>query len=67
MTERLLTPADVAERLQISRVWASKLMSRGDIAVTRVGRLHRVTEASLADYIAANTSPARRARRGTAA
>lgn len=66
-TDQLLTSADVAQRLQISHDWAARLMARGDIAVTRIGRMVRVTEQSLADYIAANTASPRRSRKGVAA
>lgn len=65
--ERLLTAADVAERLQISQQWAAKLITRGEIAATRIGRKVRVTEESLADYIARNTAKPRSSRRGAAA
>lgn len=68
MTNRLLTLDDVAERLQVSRDWAGRLVSRGDIAATRVGKRRvRVSEESLAAFIAANTATPRRARKGSAA
>jgi len=59
----LLNAAGVAARLGISRWHAYKLMERGEIAVTRIGRAVRVSEESLAAYIAARTSVPRRTRR----
>lgn len=65
--EPLLTSADVAERLKISQQWAAKLMTSGEIGVTRIGRMVRVTEEALAEYVARNTAKPRSARRGAAA
>lgn len=65
--ETLLTAGDVAKRLQISEQWASRLITRGDIAATRIGRKVRVTEESLADYVRRNTAKPRSTRRGAAA
>lgn len=52
MNERLLTPAEVAERLQISKAMAYNLMKRGDIDVVRIGSLVRVRAEDLERFIA---------------
>lgn len=67
MSSDLLTVQDAAKRLGVSVDWMYRLAGRGDIAVTRVGRLVKFTDAAINDYIAANTSEPRRARKGTAA
>lgn len=67
MTAQLLTPEQVAERLAVSKDYASRLMTRGDLAVTRVGRRVRCTEQAVADYIAQHTAPSRKSRKGQAA
>lgn len=67
MTDRLLTVPEVAERLGVSVDWTYRVCERGDIAVTRIGNRVRVTEDSLAAYIARNTSKPRSARKGAAA
>lgn len=67
MMAQLLTPEQVAERLAISEDYARRLMTRGDLAVTRVGRRVRCTEQAIADYIAQHTAPSRRSRKGAAA
>lgn len=67
MTARLLTPQDVAERLGVSDDYAYRLLGKGEIACTRIGRKVRCTEEALADFIAARTAAPRRARRGSAA
>lgn len=67
MTDPLLKPAALAARLSISLKSAYRLMERGDIAVTRIGTSVRVSEASLAEYVARNTAKPRAARKGAAA
>lgn len=64
---KLLTVRDLAERLGVSVDWSYRLCERGDIAVTRVGSRIRITEESLAEYVASRTAPSRRSRRGAAA
>ena len=56
-----------AKRLGVSVDWMYRLAGRGEIAVTRVGRLVKFTDAAINDYIAAHTSEPRRSRKGTAA
>lgn len=67
MTDRLLSVKDVAERLGISYDYAGRLCAKGEIAVTRIGRRVKVSEESLAAFVAANTAPPRRSRKGAAA
>lgn len=68
MSSEQLHPIEyAAERLNVSVDWMYRLVARGDIAVTRVGRLVKFTDASINDYIAAHTSEPRRSRKGTAA
>jgi len=59
----LLKVHDLAARLGISVPHTYKLIERGDIAVTRIGRAVRVSEESLAEFIASRTSAPRRSRR----
>lgn len=47
----LLTAEQVAKRLGVGRSTVFSLMGRGDLASVKIGRLRRVTEASLEDYI----------------
>jgi excisionase family DNA binding protein len=51
-SDRLLTPEDVARRLAVSRSMIYTLIRRGELAAVYIGRLPRVTEAALADYLA---------------
>lgn len=67
MTDRLLTPQDVAERLGISVDYSYRLLGKGEIAVTRIGRKVRCTEEALAEFVASKTAPPRRSRKGAAA
>jgi excisionase family DNA binding protein len=56
MTEpRWLTPAQLCERLQVGRDTGYQILASGAIRVARVGsggRLLRVSEAALANYLA---------------
>jgi excisionase family DNA binding protein len=51
--ERLLTPDDVAERLQVSRRTIQRLVASGQLRPNYIGRLPRFTERELAAYLAA--------------
>lgn len=51
---RLLTGAEVAARLQISRAFGYRLMATGQIPTIRIGRCVRVLESDLRAYIIAN-------------
>lgn len=53
--QRWLTPRQVAERLQVGRDTCYSILASGVVRVARVGRggrLLRVSEAALADYLA---------------
>ena len=52
----LLSPEQVAERLSCGRSYVFQLLARGDIASVKVGRLRRVPETAVQDYIAALTA-----------
>jgi excisionase family DNA binding protein len=50
-TEQLLTPAEVAARLAVSRSMAYKLVRTGELTPVYIGRLPRIAEADLEAYI----------------
>jgi excisionase family DNA binding protein len=47
----LLKPQDIAQRLNISRAMAYKLLNTGELPTVRIGRIVRVREADLEAYI----------------
>jgi excisionase family DNA binding protein len=49
--EKLLTPEDVAERLQVSRWTVMDYLREGRIQGRKVGRLWRITEGDLQAFI----------------
>lgn len=51
----VLTIPQVAERLKVSRNTVYRLISAGDLKVTEVGSVSRVSEQALQDYIDRNT------------
>lgn len=53
----LHTPDDVAKRLRVSRSMAYTLIKRGQLRALYVGRLPRITESALRDYLAAAAAP----------
>jgi excisionase family DNA binding protein len=53
-TKRLLKASEVAERLQISRTQAYRLMKIGEIPAIRVGSSVRVKRSDLEEYIEKN-------------
>jgi excisionase family DNA binding protein len=55
-SERLLTPKDVCERLQISAVTGWRLYSERGLKVIRIGRAIRVRESDLQAWLEKNTS-----------
>lgn len=63
----LLDIKALAERLGISYDYAGRLCAKGEIATTRIGRRVRITEASLAEFVARNTAKPRSSRKGAAA
>lgn len=50
MSSRFLTPEEVAERLQISRITVLNHLRSGTLKGTKVGKLWRVSEEALADF-----------------
>jgi excisionase family DNA binding protein len=58
-TYRMLTPADVAERLAVSRSMAYKLLRTGELPAIYVGRLPRIAEADLDAFIRRRREPGR--------
>ncbi len=53
--QRLLTGAEVADILNISKPYAYRLMQTGEVPVVRMGRCVRVRPEDLQRYIEANT------------
>jgi excisionase family DNA binding protein len=47
----MLSVKEVAERLAVSEQTVLKLIERGELATSRVGRQYRVAEADLAAYL----------------
>lgn len=47
----MLTPYDVAERLQVSYDTVLSLIKQGEIAHVKIGRQYRVSEKALNDFI----------------
>jgi excisionase family DNA binding protein len=47
----LLKPQDVAQRLKISRAMAYRLITLGELPSVRIGRIVRVREADLDEFI----------------
>ena len=48
---RLLTVAEVAVVMRVSRMTVYRLIRRGDLQAIRVGRNYRVREADLSSYL----------------
>ena len=65
MTDRLLTPADVAERCQISTKTVLRAIHRGRLRATRLGErgAHRMHAADVDAWIEASMLPALSVRR----
>jgi excisionase family DNA binding protein len=53
---QVYTPAQVAERLQVSVVWVMRALKAGRLTGFRVGRLWRVREADVQAFIEAHVS-----------
>ncbi|MEJ5913890.1 helix-turn-helix domain-containing protein [Pseudokineococcus sp. 1T1Z-3] len=63
----LMTVAEVAEELRVSRMTVYRLIERGELPAVRVGRSYRVPTAAAAAFLAASrTAPAPQRRAGTA-
>jgi excisionase family DNA binding protein len=56
---RLMSPGDVADRLGVSVRTVTRLVDERRIDSTRVGRLNRIPETAVEEYIKANTRPAK--------
>lgn len=54
---RLLTVADVASVMRISRMTVYRLIRRGQLRAVRVGRNYRVREEDLKAYLDSSTVP----------
>lgn len=63
MPERMLTVAEVAERLGTTERFPRRLIAERRIAYAKVGRHVRIAESVLAAYIEANTVQPAAARR----
>jgi excisionase family DNA binding protein len=51
MDDRLLTAAEVADRLRVSTMTVYRLIRRGELTAVRVGRNYRVRERDLTSYL----------------
>lgn len=51
MSERLLTAAEVADRLRVSTMTIYRLIRAGELPAVRVGRNYRVREPDLEAYL----------------
>ena len=49
--QRLLDVAGIASRLGVSEKTIRRMINRGELSAHRVGRLLRIAEADLADYL----------------
>jgi excisionase family DNA binding protein len=54
--QQVYTPAQVAERLQVSLVWVMRALKAGRLTGFRVGRLWRVREVDIQAFIEAHRS-----------
>lgn len=54
LNEEWLTPRDVQDELRIGERLTYRLLRRGEIPSTRVGRLYRVRRADLESYLTAD-------------
>jgi excisionase family DNA binding protein len=64
MADRLLTVAEVAERLGTTDRFPRRLIAERRIVFVKIGRHVRIPERALADYIGAHTVQPRRVRAG---
>lgn len=51
MSETLLTAAEVAEQLRVSKMTVYRLVRRGELPAVRVGRNYRIRERELRAYL----------------
>ena len=52
---KLMDITELAERLQVSEQTARRLIASGKIAYIRFGKLLKISEAQLAEFLEANT------------
>lgn len=53
--DRLLTPQEVAELLDVTERWLRRALAEGRLEVVKVGRLNRFRSSYVERFIAANT------------
>jgi predicted DNA-binding transcriptional regulator AlpA len=53
--DRLLTPADVCQRLNVSPKWLTQSHAQETFSVVKVGKFNRYLESEVEAYIAART------------
>lgn len=51
MTDKYLTTDEVAQHMRVSRTMVVQLIDRGELPATRFGRLWRIKESDLVEYI----------------
>ena len=51
MDEKLITPAEVAERLKVSKALVYQMLKKGDIPAVRFGKIVRVRQDDLERFI----------------
>jgi excisionase family DNA binding protein len=56
MTERFLTPAQIAERLQVSEKTVTRWLQAGDLKGIKIGRLWRVREEDFEAFLQASST-----------
>jgi len=64
MSEKLLTPEEVAERLRIHHLTVMNYLRAGKIKGHKIGRLWRVKEGDLDAFIEAGQRPTEEAEKG---
>lgn len=55
MDEKLMTPAQVAERLQVTERTIYKYLSEGSLEAVKLGRVWRITEEQLREFLDRHT------------
>ncbi|NLN70317.1 MAG: helix-turn-helix domain-containing protein [Chloroflexi bacterium] len=55
--DRLLDAQDIAERLRVSKPQVYVMMRRGDFPIVKMGRLKRVRQADIEEFINRSTLP----------
>jgi excisionase family DNA binding protein len=59
--DRLLTPEEVCERLNVTRRWLRRADEHGTLPRVKVGLLNRYYESDIEAYLSANRVPASQA------